>query len=65
MDALRALPEMAATPMIFLTANTQDRVRQDSYQRGAAGIIIKPIEPHALVEEIRAIWQRLGSAAPP
>jgi two-component system OmpR family response regulator len=63
LDGLRRLPEVATTPVIFLTANTQDRVRQDSYQRGAAGIIIKPVEPHALVEEIRAIWERLNPAA--
>jgi two-component system OmpR family response regulator len=63
MDALRRLPEMAVTPIVFLTANTQERVRQDLFQRGAAGIIIKPIEPRALVDQIRAIWQRLGDAA--
>ena len=65
MDALRGLPGVAATPVVFLTANTQDRIRQDLYQRGAVGIIIKPVEPHALVEQIRAIWQRLGSNAAP
>ena len=58
MDALRKLPGLAATPMVFFTANTQDQVRQDLLRRGALDIIIKPIEPAALVERIRGIWRR-------
>jgi CheY-like chemotaxis protein len=65
MDALRKLPETAATPMVFFTANTQDQVRQDLLRRGALGVIIKPIEPNALVEQIRALWQRFGSTRLP
>ena len=65
MDALRRLPEMAATPIVFFTANTQHQVRQDLLQRGAAGVIIKPVEPHALVEQIREIWRRFTSTSSP
>ena len=61
MDALRKLPEVAATPVIFFTANTQDQVRQDLLRRGASGVIIKPVEPSALVEQIRAIWRRVAT----
>ncbi len=64
MDALRNLPGLAATPTIFLTANAQDRLRQDLLQRGALGVILKPIEPQGLVDQIRAIWQRFSSSAP-
>jgi CheY-like chemotaxis protein len=63
MDALRKLSETAATPMVFFTANTQVQVRQDLLRRGALGVIIKPIEPNALVEQIRSLWQRFRSAA--
>jgi CheY-like chemotaxis protein len=59
MEALRKLPHLAATPMVFLTAITQGQARQDLLRRGALDIIIKPIEPAALVEQIRAIWQRI------
>jgi CheY-like chemotaxis protein len=65
MDALRQLPEMAATPIVFFTANTQHQVQQDLLQRGAAGVIIKPIGPHALVQQIREIWQRFASTSSP
>jgi len=60
MDALRKLAEMAATPMVFFTANAQDKVRQDLLRRGALGVIVKPVEPNALVEQIRALWQRFA-----
>jgi CheY-like chemotaxis protein len=65
MDALRKLPGLAVTPMVFFTANTQDQVRQDLVRRGARDIIIKPIEPNALVEQIRAIWQRFATGSSP
>jgi len=60
MEALRKLPELAATPMVFFTANTQAQMRQELLRRGAAGVIMKPVEPTALVEQIRAIWARIG-----
>ena len=63
MDALRELPEMAATPIVFFTANTQHQVRQDLLQRGAAGVIIKPVEPQALVQQIREIWERFATTS--
>ena len=63
MDALRALPETAATPMVFFTANTQDQLRQDLLRRGALGVITKPFEPNALVEQVNALWQRFSSGA--
>jgi len=65
MDALRKLPGLAATPMVFFTANTQQQVRQNLLGRGALGVIIKPVEPSALVAQIRALWQQhaAGSSA--
>jgi two-component system, OmpR family, response regulator len=61
MDALRKLPGTTATPMVFFTANTQAQVRQDLLHRGALGVIVKPVEPNALVEQIRALWQRFAA----
>lgn len=52
MRALRAQPENAARPIVFLTARTQDG---DEYLRsGAHGVIAKPFEPGKLVEQVRA-----------
>jgi two-component system, OmpR family, response regulator len=64
MDALRDLPGVAATPMVFFTANTQDQVRQDLIRRGALDVITKPVEPNALVDQIRAIWERFATGSP-
>ena len=63
MDALRTLPAIAATPVVFFTANTQNHIRRDLLRRGALGVLIKPIEPNALVEQIRALWQRIHGDA--
>jgi two-component system OmpR family response regulator len=65
MEALRGLPDVAATPMVFLTASTQDEVRQDLLRRGALDVIFKPFEPRALVEQIRSIWQRIDPGRRP
>ncbi len=58
MDALRNLPGLAAVPVIFFTAGTQRQIQQELLGRGALGVIVKPIEPQALVEQIRSLWQR-------
>ena len=65
MDALRELPETAAIPVVFFTANAQRQVQQDLLLRGALGVIVKPIEPQALVEQIRMLWQRFASTSSP
>ena len=57
MDALRSLPGMPAVPVVFFTANTQAQVREQLIRAGALGLILKPIEPNALVAQIRALWE--------
>lgn len=61
-DALRNLSSLAATPVVFLTANVQEQLRQDMLKRGAIGVIFKPIEPQVLVDQIRALWQRCSAS---
>jgi len=58
--ALRALPEAAAIPVVFLTARTQEH---DEYRAlGADGVIAKPFEPHALLERVRAYTGEFAAA---
>ena len=50
--ALRARPDSAAVPVLFLTARAQEG---DEYLAlGADGVIAKPFEPSRLVEQVRA-----------
>ena len=61
MDSLRNIAATAGTPVVFFTANTQEQVRQDLLDRGALGVIVKPIEPNALVAQINGYWARFVS----
>jgi CheY-like chemotaxis protein len=50
--ALRAQPDWAAIPVVFLTARSQEC---DEYLRsGVRGVIGKPFEPAQLVQQVRA-----------
>lgn len=58
--ALRARPEGAAVPVVFLTARTQEG---DEYGAlGADGVIAKPFEPSVLVEQVRVHTGKLLAA---
>ena len=63
MAALRAVPELAATPVVFITASNENEMRLGLIRRGALGVIFKPFEPRALIEQIVSIWQS-GNPAP-
>ena len=58
--SLRAQAEWASLPVVFLTARTQ---QSDEYLHvGAQGIIAKPFEPAALLEQVRAFTGELVPA---
>jgi two-component system OmpR family response regulator len=52
---LRAIPALAAVPVIFLTAKVQPKERGRYLELGAAGVIAKPFDPMTLADEVRAI----------
>lgn len=55
--ALRTIPELAQTPIIFMTA----KVLRDEIDRwlslGAVGVIRKPFDPMTLPTEVRALLE--------
>lgn len=54
-EKLRAIPNVASTPIIFMTAKVQ-RQEVDRYlSMGASGVISKPFDPMTLHEQIRRI----------
>ena len=52
---LRARPETAGIPIIFLTAKAQKADVARLLALGAAGVIAKPFDPMTLVDEVRKI----------
>jgi CheY-like chemotaxis protein len=57
LHALRALPQFADTPVIFLTALAHPSEIRKLREMGAAGVITKPFDPMKLAKQVLAIWQ--------
>ena len=55
LEVLRATPEHAATPVIFVTARAFSEERDRLMTLGAAGVITKPFDPISFAQNIRGI----------
>lgn len=55
---LRALPQFAATPAIFMTAKVQPGEIAHYLALGAVDVIPKPFDPMTLSSQVEAIWSR-------
>jgi len=55
---LRAIPELAATPIVFMTAKAMKHETERYRALGAADVIPKPFDPITLPGRIREIWNR-------
>ncbi|MAE43507.1 MAG: hypothetical protein CMF63_00675 [Magnetovibrio sp.] len=55
---LRKLPEIAETPIVFMTAKAQTHEIEEFKQMGAADVITKPFDPMTLSGQIRDIWEK-------
>lgn len=58
LQALRADPGVADTPIIFMTAKVQAHEVAQYQRLGALDVIVKPFDPMALSATIRAIWAK-------
>ncbi len=58
LKGLRAFPELAATPVVFMTAKVQPQEVEGYLNLGAVGVIAKPFDPMTLAQELRDIWLR-------
>jgi two-component system, OmpR family, response regulator len=61
LKALRKLPPMADTPIVFMTAKVQPQERSYYEELGAIGVIPKPFDPMTLSSTIRSIWQQTNA----
>src|SRR6266498_1412697 len=58
LQALRALPQLVKTPIVFMTAKAQPGEIAQYQALGAFDVIAKPFEPMQLSAHIASIWQR-------
>lgn len=59
--ALRARPELAGIPIVFITASVQRSEQEDAFRHGAAAVIAKPFGAAELREKVDAILAGLPS----
>ncbi|QCB44683.1 response regulator [Hydrogenophaga sp. PAMC20947] len=55
--ALRALPELRAVPVAFMTAKVQPNEVAEFIAMGAVDVIAKPFNPMTLADQVRALWE--------
>ncbi len=65
LEHLRALPEIADAPVVFLTAKVQPHEVRRYRQLGALEVIAKPFDPLALARRVQEIWGRHTEISPP
>ena len=58
--ALRRLPELKATPAVFLTAKAMPSEIERYKELGALDVIAKPFDPMTLSDQVREIWESRG-----
>lgn len=56
LQALRAIPTLAQTPVIFLTAQKREALPYDIDDPYTLGVIEKPFQPRALLARIAEFW---------
>ena len=52
---LRSQPQYAATPILMLTTESSDEMKVQGKSAGATGWIVKPFDPHKLLEVIKKV----------
>ena len=58
LKGLRAFPELADTPVVFMTAKVQPQEVEGYLNLGAVGVIAKPFDPMTLAQELLDIWAK-------
>ncbi|WP_018953810.1 response regulator [Thioalkalivibrio sulfidiphilus] len=56
LKALRADPNLATIPVVFMTAKAQPQELEQLLALGAVGVIAKPFDPMTLAEQLRELW---------
>jgi two-component system, OmpR family, response regulator len=57
MRKMRAAPELADIPVIFMTAKAMPQEIMRFHELGALGVIPKPFDPMRLTQQVFAMWE--------
>lgn len=57
-ERLKEIPEVEATPVVFMTAKAMQEEVKRYLSLGAAAVIPKPFDPLTLSDQLREIWDR-------
>ena len=52
---LRALPQYKSVPILMLTIESSDAMKQQGRAAGATGWLVKPFDPQKLVEVVKKV----------
>lgn len=63
-DVTRAIRAQSITPIIMLTARSEETDRVIGLELGADDYVVKPFSPRELVARVRAVLRRSDNAAP-
>jgi two-component system chemotaxis response regulator CheY len=53
--ALRGMPEFTTTPILMLTTESSDEMKSQGKAAGATGWLVKPFDPHKLLEVVKKV----------
>lgn len=53
--ALREMPQFATTPILMLTTESSDEMKSQGKAAGATGWLVKPFDPHKLLEVVKKV----------
>ncbi|HAO99121.1 MAG TPA: hypothetical protein DCQ83_03645 [Fibrobacteres bacterium] len=59
---LRATPEVAHIPVIFMTAKVQPAEVEHYLQLGATGVIAKPFDPMMISKHVDRLWKEFNES---
>lgn len=52
---LRGIPKFASTPILMLTTESSDDMKGQGKAAGATGWLVKPFDPHKLLEVVKKV----------
>jgi len=59
--ALRALPQYKTTPILLLTTESSDAMKDEGRLAGATGWLVKPFDPNKLIEVVQKVTRQRGA----